>query len=76
MTAARPPIIWIAGALAVPLLVAIGFLAGADPKFGIVAALALVYGFIVVTDLSLALNLMVVTVFFFFLTRGGRFDYE
>jgi O-antigen ligase len=63
MTAARPPIIWIAGALAVPLLVAIGFLAGADPKFGIVAALALVYGFIVVTDLSLALNLMVVTVF-------------
>ena len=63
MIAARPPIVWIAGLLAVTFLVMIGFIAGAEPKFGIVAALALVYGLVVVTNLSAALTILVVVVF-------------
>ncbi|HET6830677.1 MAG TPA: O-antigen ligase family protein [Solirubrobacterales bacterium] len=63
MTAARPPIVWIAGVLAIPVLAVIGFIAGAEPKFGIVAALAMVYALVVFTNLSAALTILVVIVF-------------
>ncbi|HWO48859.1 MAG TPA: hypothetical protein VNM42_03250, partial [Solirubrobacterales bacterium] len=63
MTATRPPILWVAGLLAVPALVLIGFIAGAEPKFGIAAALAAVYTLVVFTNLSAALTILVVIVF-------------
>ena len=63
MAATRPPIPWIVGLIAIPALAAIGFIAGAEPKFGIVAALALVYALIVFSDLSIALTLLIVIVF-------------
>jgi O-antigen ligase len=63
MTAMRPPIPWIAGLLAVPALLLIGFIAGAEPKFGIAAALAAVYTLVVFTNLSAALTILVVVVF-------------
>lgn len=63
MAAGRPPIAWIAAALAVPLFVAVGLIAGAEPKFGIVAALALVYALVVFTNLSAALDILIVIVF-------------
>jgi len=63
VAAARPPIVWIAGALAIPVLMTIGFVAGAEPKFGIAAALAIVYALIVFTNLSAALTILVVIVF-------------
>ena len=52
-----------AGLLAVPALVLIGFIAGAEPKFGIAAALAAVYTLVVFTNLSAALTILVVIVF-------------
>ena len=63
MAATRPPIPWIVGLIAIPALAAIGFIAGAEPKFGIIAALALVYALIVFSDLSIALTLLIVIVF-------------
>ena len=63
MAATRPPIPWVVGLIAIPALAAIGFIAGAEPKFGIVAALALVYALIVFSDLSIALTLLIVIVF-------------
>lgn len=63
MAAARPPIAWAAGLLAVLLLVGVGLVAGAEPKFGIAAALALVYALVVFTNLSAALTILVVIVF-------------
>ena len=57
--AARPPITWLAGLLAVGLFVVVGFIAGAEPKFGIVAALAIVYALIVFTNLAAALTVLV-----------------
>jgi hypothetical protein len=61
--AARPPITWLAALLAVGLFVVVGFIAGAEPKFGIAAALAIVYALVVFTNLSAALTVLVVVVF-------------
>ena len=63
VAAERVPSPWVAGALAIPLLAAIGFIAGAEPKFGIIAALAVVYALIVFTNLAAALTILVVIVF-------------
>ncbi|MCB0875117.1 MAG: O-antigen ligase family protein [Solirubrobacterales bacterium] len=63
MTARRPPIAWIAGGAAVPLLFAIGLIAGAQPRFGIAAALVLVYAVLVFTNLSAALTVLIIIVF-------------
>ena len=61
--AERIPNQWVAAALAIPVLAAIGFVAGAEPKFGIIAALTLVYALIVFTNLAAALTILVVIVF-------------
>ena len=45
------------------MLVAVGFIAGAEPKFGIIIALALVYALVVFTNLATALTVLVVIVF-------------
>lgn len=61
--AARHPIAWLAAPLAIGLFVLVGFIAGAEPKFGIIAALALAYVLVVFTNLSAALTILVVIVF-------------
>jgi O-antigen ligase len=61
--AARPPITWLAGLLAIGLFVMVGFVAGAEPRFGIAAALAIVYALVVFTNLTAALTVLVVIVF-------------
>jgi O-antigen ligase len=63
VAAARPPLAWVASLLAVILFVTVGFIAGAEPKYGIVLALSLAYAVVVIVDLSMALNLFVVAVF-------------
>jgi O-antigen ligase len=63
VAAARPPIAWAAALLAGLLFVAVGFIAGAEPRYGIVMALSLAYAVVVIVDLSMSLNLFVVAVF-------------
>lgn len=63
MTSRLQPIDWLPALLALPIFGAVGILVGIDPKFGLFAALGLIFIVIALSDLTAGLVVLIVVVF-------------
>ncbi len=62
---------WIALALATPLFIVVGLLAGVDPRLALIAAVGLAFVLLALTDLAVALVLLIVIIFVETAPEGG-----